>query len=136
MMLRLNPTQDERIGFAAFSEGLLGWLKDHAAALPSPAASEEAPAEDEGEEVDDKENAAVASPLRELAGNRAVQPSPWRTSPSKHTLQQVCSTRRSVYGAILYFGRVDTTNHMKSSQSRLRCNTMLTCLAPCTWTDA
>ena len=79
MMMRLNPTQEARIGFAAFSAGMLGWLKDHAAALPSPATSEEASAD--GEQIDDKENVAVASPLRELGGNRGDEPSPRRESP-------------------------------------------------------
>ena len=81
-MMRLNPAQEPRIGFAAFSAGLLGWLKDHAAALPSPAASEDAPVA--SEDIDDKENVEVASPLRELPGNPADEPSPPRTSPGKH----------------------------------------------------
>ena len=90
-MARLNPTEEPRISFAAFSAGLHGWLTEHAPALPSPAASQEAEECAYHDDNDDKENIASPSPLREVAGNQNQQRSPHSTSPGKQLLQQVRS---------------------------------------------
>ena len=89
LMKRLNPTEEPRIGFAAFSAGLHGWLQEHASALPSPVASEESEGCAYNNESDDKENVSRASPLREVTTNREQQRSSPKTSPGKHRLQQV-----------------------------------------------
>ncbi len=91
LMARLNPTDEPRVSFAAFSAGLHGWLTEHAApALPSPAASQESEECAYHEENADKENVSSPSPLRELAADpNQQQRSPPRTSPGKQLLQQV-----------------------------------------------
>ena len=89
-MMRLNPTEESRISFAAFSAGLHGWLTEHAQALPSPAASQEAEECAYRDDSDDKENLASPSPLREVvAANQNQELSPPRTSPGKQLLRQV-----------------------------------------------
>ena len=89
LMMRLNPSGEPCIGFAAFSAGLHGWLKEHAAALPSPAASDEPEERAPVDASDDKENVMNPSPLRELAVNQIDPQSPKCTSPGKQKLQQV-----------------------------------------------